>query len=180
MKINIGGVVQLLLYEVAYIAVPSLSEGAKIKDSEVPNAADPSKQITLTEKQLVIDDAHFEPMRVRILKAIEETLQWYQQQTSADSKDDPRLDNLSGCILSRFQESSEDYNWHVITSEVSQEKAKQAHIQTGHQYRLKDRAGFEKPLNEIRLGMFMRVRAVFSSPGGKSKSMKSIDIVVFH
>lgn len=64
----------------------------------------------------MIDDAHFDPMKERIMAAVKETLQWYQ---TADSKD-PRLDNLSGCILSRFQDSSEDYNWHIITSEVIQ------------------------------------------------------------
>lgn len=35
MKIDIGGVVHMLLYEVAYIAVPSLTDAAKIKDSEL-------------------------------------------------------------------------------------------------------------------------------------------------
>ena len=63
-------------------------------------------------------------MKSRIIESVKETALWYQ---TANQKD-KRNDNLSGCILSRFQGRSDDYNWHIITTEVTTEKSSQATV----------------------------------------------------
>ena len=72
----------------------------------------------------MIEDAHFDPLKTRVLQAVKETALWYQN----SSPKDKRNDNLSGGILSRFQDHSGDYNWHIITTEVVSQGAKHCRV----------------------------------------------------
>ncbi len=54
----------------------------------------------MLEKQCEIEDAHFEGIKNIVIKAVKESMVWYQQSEAKD----PRNDNLSGVILSRFIE----------------------------------------------------------------------------
>jgi len=120
-----------------------------------------------------VSDAHFENIEARIISAIEETGRWYMK---ADSKD-PRLDNLSGCILSRFQPNTEDYNWHIITSEPVSLNTKSKRFVLGHQLKLKDPKSFPNPLTEIKVGYYLRARVTVLHP---KKGARDFDVTVFH
>ena len=67
-------------------------------------------------------------MKSIVEKAVKETYQWYIQSESNDA----RNDNLSGVLLSRFADTTEDYNWHIITSEAVPENSKQNEFVTCH------------------------------------------------
>jgi hypothetical protein len=85
--------------------VPSLPDASKVHNGEISAIKEKTgftdsllESIKIEEKQCVIEDAHFDEMKSLILTSIKEAVLWIK---STDSKD-PRLDNISGVILSRF------------------------------------------------------------------------------
>jgi hypothetical protein len=114
LKLDLGTAGTMLLYEVPYIAVPSLPEASKVTNLEINELKD-KEEIKVVVKDCYIEDAHFEQIKEPILKAVQESLTWYEHHKT----DDPRMDNLSGVILSRFCDKSDSFSWHIICSEVS-------------------------------------------------------------
>lgn len=171
-KFDVGGHT-LLLYEVPYIDVPTLPEASKVSAKEVEGLV---TEVQVEEKQCVIDDAYFDYMKPHVVKAVKEAAQWYLK---ADTKD-PRRDNLSGVILSRFSELCESYSWHIICGEVGSENSTHLEPVTCHQVRSQAPQKFAKPTTAIRLGFFLRLRAKFQVQEGKRTTTKAFDVVVFN
>jgi hypothetical protein len=172
-KFDVGGHT-LLLYEVPYIDVPTLPEASRVSSKEVEGLNDAEVQVE--ERQCVIDDAFFDYMKPHVLKAVKEATLWYRK---ADTKD-PRRDNLSGVILSRFTDLCESYSWHIICSEIGSENSTHLEPITCHQVRLQAPEKFAKPTMPIRLGFFLRLKVKFPVQEGKRTTTKAFDVVIFN
>ncbi|TNV81617.1 hypothetical protein FGO68_gene3409 [Halteria grandinella] len=161
MKLDICGHT-LLLYEVPFIDVPTLPEASRLKESEIEESR---------------GRAMFEQIKPHVIRAVKDTCQWLQ---TAESKD-PRRDNLSGVILSRFINNLESFSWHVITSELSSPTSNHLEPIVSHQIRLQSPADFATPTTPIKLGYFHRLRVTFPVPQGTKKPIeKSMEIVIFN
>ena len=69
LKLDLGTAGTMLLYEVPYIAVPSLPEASKVTNLEINELRD-KEEIKVVVKDCYIEDAHFEQIKEPILKGV--------------------------------------------------------------------------------------------------------------
>ena len=169
----------LLLFEVPYIAVPTLSEKGMVLNEEYEKIEKKEEEeIKVVVKDFYTEEEKFDYMKDPIIKGLKETIVWYQQ---SDAKD-KRNDNLAGVFLSRFAHESTNYHWHIVFGDTVPENSKSGQVLTGHQVRIKKMLEFVKPVSRIKLGFFLRLQVTFPFKNKKTdkEQMKKVEVVVFN